>query len=80
MVSCILYKVRILLCLPEKVHILTSGLYASSGHYFFFLSLQTAFEDDRLSWLPSSAQQFLPRMTGMGRDVYMVPKQMYFFF
>lgn len=45
----------------------------------FFLSLQTAFEDDRLSWLPSSAQQFLPRMTGMGRDVYMVPKQMYFF-
>lgn len=78
MVSCILYKVRILLCLPDKVHILTSGLYASSGHYFFSLSLQTAFEDDRLSWLPSSAQQFLPRMTGMGRVVYMVPKQMYF--
>lgn len=44
-----------------------------------FFSLQMAFEDDRLSWLPSSAQQFLPRITGMGRDVYTVPKQMYFF-
>lgn len=40
-----------------------------------------AFEDDRLGWPLSSAQQFLPWITGMGRDVfYMVPKQMYVFF
>lgn len=43
-----------------------------------FFSLQTAFEDDRLGWSLSSAQQFLPQGTRMDRDVfYMVPKQMY---
>lgn len=40
-----------------------------------------AFEDDRLGWLLTSVQQFLPWITGMGRDVfYMVPKQIMFFF